>query len=69
MAVEIRLENGKLLMEPQGQRALELHPYAPNGFFLKEVDGITVVFPGVGPGKATEITITQGAEQKGKRIE
>ena len=57
------------MMEPKGQRPLELHAYAPNSFFLKEVDGITVVFSGDGPGKASEVTINQGGEQKGKRIE
>jgi len=69
MVIDIRLENGKLIMEPKGQRPLELRAYAPNSFFLKEVDGITVVFPGEGPGKAGEMIINQGGEQKGKRIE
>ncbi|HEY3741542.1 MAG TPA: serine hydrolase domain-containing protein [Bryobacteraceae bacterium] len=68
MAVEVRVDNGKLILQPTGQRALELHPYAPNAFFLKEVD-VTVVFPGNGPGRAEEIIVNQGGEQKGKRIE
>ena len=68
MAMDVRLENGKLILEPKGQRALELHAYATNSFFLKEVDA-TVVFPGDGPGKAVDIVLNQGGEQKGKRIE
>ena len=69
MVVDVRLENGKLMLEPKGQRALELHAFAQNSFFLKEVDGVTIVFPGEGPGKAGEIILNQGGEQKGKRIE
>ena len=68
MTIDIRVENGKLIAQPTGQPAFVLHPYAPNSFFLKEVDA-TVVFPGDGPGKAGEIVLNQGGEMKGKRIE
>jgi D-alanyl-D-alanine carboxypeptidase len=68
LVLDVRIENGKLIVEPKGQRALELHPYAKNAFFLKEVDA-TVTFPGEGPGKANDIVLNQGGEQKGKRIE
>jgi hypothetical protein len=68
MAFEVRVENGKLMIQAAGQPAVVMHPYAANSFFLKEVDA-TVVFPGDGTGKAGEIVLNQGGERKGKRVE
>ena len=69
MLIEFRIENGRLIMEPKGQRAVELHAFGKSSFFLKEMDGLTIVFPGDGPGKADDIILNQGGEHKGKRIE
>ncbi len=67
LIVTIRLENGKLIGQPEGQEALELHPEKKDWFFLKEIEAL-IKFSRNEKNEVIEMTLMQnGRELTGKK--
>lgn len=67
LIVTIRLENGKLIGQPEGQEALELLPEKADWFFLKEIEA-QIKFSRNEKNEVIEMTLMQnGRELTGKK--
>ncbi|MEP7372774.1 MAG: serine hydrolase [Chitinophagaceae bacterium] len=67
LVIAMRVENGKLIGQPEGQGAIELHPEKEDQFFLKEIEA-QVIFTRNEKKEVIEMKLLQnGREMTGKK--